>query len=113
CGDCPPLKPKDDTAYKVPVLDGAPQKTEIVEIDGQKKVVRTEAWLGGSPVVHVSAMQDWMAESQNAKADATATERSPQGDVIDPHTQTGAVASMAEAALPETLNLDQFQLRMN
>jgi hypothetical protein len=39
-----------------PVLQLAPgtQTFEIREVNGVKKLYRTEAWLGGSPVVHVS-----------------------------------------------------------
>lgn len=38
-----------------PVLKPGEQTVELKMIDGEQKIVRTEAWLGGSPVVFVSA----------------------------------------------------------
>ena len=70
CEDCPPVKPRDDNSgYTVPVLDNVFQKTEIIEINGEKKLLRTEAWLGGSPVVHVSKVHEWTSGSSVAGAD--------------------------------------------
>src|ERR1700712_1791043 len=55
CSDCPPIKPaiaKKD--YVVPTLPVGTQTMVVRQIDGEQKVVRTEAWLGGSPVVFIS-----------------------------------------------------------
>lgn len=101
CGDCPPPKTEEEVSgYKVPVLDKGPQRTEIVEIDGEKKLVRTEAWLGGSPVVHVSKMQDWMVEHHSETEGIG-------GDGVDT-ALVGAVTTDIESAAPadEPLPLD-------
>lgn len=83
CEDCPPVRPRDETSgYTVPVLDNGPQKTEIVEINGEKMLLRTEAWLGGSPVVHVSKVHEWTPGSDGSVAGA---------DGIDHEATVGAV----------------------
>ena len=54
CAQCPPLRPKKKASYVVPELAPGTAKLELKEIDGEMKSVRTEAWLGGSPVVFVN-----------------------------------------------------------
>ena len=59
CGHCPASEAKAKRgAYVVPALKPGTQTVEIREINGEKKLVRTEAWLGGSPVVYVSKAPD-------------------------------------------------------
>ncbi|MCJ8517582.1 hypothetical protein ABID21_000353 [Pseudorhizobium tarimense] len=112
CSDCPPLKPKDEASgYKVPVLEPGVQKTEVVEIGGEKKVLRTEAWLGGSPVVYVSKVHDWTFANSSMLA-------SSSRDGIDRQALVGSVeADMSSAAdpaqEPQALNLATMQLRLN
>lgn len=105
CTGCPPPASKEEQSrYRVPVLETGPQKTEIVEIDGEKKIVRTDAWLGGSPVVHVSKMQDWMIGGGG-------TARAGQ-DGIDHAATVGAVeAGMTGSAA--AIDLDAFTLRLS
>nr|CAD6422951.1 hypothetical protein REQ54_02431 [Rhizobium sp. Q54] len=110
CGDCPPPKTEEEVSgYKVPVLDEGPQRIEIVEIGGEKKLVRTEAWLGGSPVVHISKMQDWMVEGGSILAGTV-------GDGVD-HALVGAVKTDADGDAPadesSSLDLDALHLRLN
>lgn len=65
CAHCPPLKPVEDkSGYKVPVLKDGVQSVAVMDIDGQKKIVRTDVWMGGSPVVHVSKVPAWMTTEQ-------------------------------------------------
>ncbi|MBB3460367.1 plant virulence effector HPE1-like domain-containing protein [Rhizobium sp. BK377] len=56
CDQCPPLQleaSKKD--YSVPELrPGALQHAEVRDVDGEKKIYRTENWMGGSPVLFVS-----------------------------------------------------------
>ncbi|WP_160004937.1 plant virulence effector HPE1-like domain-containing protein [Rhizobium sp. 18055] len=56
CTTCPPLQvlqAKRD--YTVPTLaDGALQQSQIRDVNGEKKLYRTEGWMGGSPVVFVT-----------------------------------------------------------
>jgi hypothetical protein len=65
CSNCPPLKPVEDkSGYNVPVLKDGVQSVAVMDIDGQKKIVRTDIWMGGSPVVHVSKVPAWMTTEQ-------------------------------------------------
>jgi hypothetical protein len=102
CGDCPAMRPPEarKSGYKVPVLAKGTQKTEIVDINGNKALVRTEAWSGGSPVVFVSKAPAWLANSPSVAAihpsDSGSTEADLQGIIlkqpgIDLSATTGAV----------------------
>ncbi|GGF97630.1 hypothetical protein GCM10010924_27230 [Rhizobium wenxiniae] len=100
CETCPPLKTAEDSNYKVPELKGSIQSVSLMEIDGQKKIVRTNAWMGGSPVVHISKVPDWMNVDQIQAVIATTSGRyvqtevqtaSHQADLIDLESKTGAV----------------------
>jgi hypothetical protein len=56
-----------ETTKKVePAIELAPgtQKVELRTVDGVTKVYRTEAWLGGSPVVFVTKASDAMLAKQ-------------------------------------------------
>lgn len=107
CATCPPLKQKQKaTRYDVPFLAAGTQKTSIHETDGKMTMVRTEAWLGGSPVTYVSANPAWMPlDTGTALAD----------DGIDTTAKTAAVVQtptdpQATPAITP-LNLDNFALR--
>ncbi|CAN7187955.1 plant virulence effector HPE1-like domain-containing protein [Neorhizobium sp. LjRoot104] len=118
----------NEAAYKVPDLPAGTQKTEIIEINGEKKLARTEAWLGGSPVIHVSKLPKWMAE-EKAIADLHPTSNGStqtqiatveaSGDGIDTEAMTSAVKTIGEAPVemteaslaPKPLALDTFELR--
>ncbi len=102
CETCPPLKTADDSSYKVPVLRGAMQSVSLMEIDGEKKIVRTDAWMGGSPVVHISKVPDWMTVDQLQAVINTGGGKHVQTEVqlasqrhdpIDLESKTGAVES--------------------
>ena len=77
CDDCPALKPKaKSTAYHVEAIEPGTQKVEIREENGERRIFRTEAWMGGSPVLFVSkapaeAVID--AEAKTSALDATAS----------------------------------------
>ncbi|WP_377290578.1 plant virulence effector HPE1-like domain-containing protein [Rhizobium sp. SG2393] len=57
CAQCVSL-PKKETAsaYQVPTVQPGTERREIRTVNGQLKMLRTEAWLGGSPVTFVSAL---------------------------------------------------------
>ncbi len=127
CGDCPDLTRKaNEPAYKVPELAQGTQKMEIIDINGEKKLVRTEAWLGGSPVIHVSKLPEWMAEERAIAALQTGASGSTEtqlatieasGDGIDIEATTGAVIGPGQkidqaAMAPQPLSLDGFELRL-
>lgn len=101
CAECPPLKPLAvEKEYTVPTLAPGTQSIVIRDIDGEKKVVRTEAWMGGSPVRFVS----------NPTPEALlAAGLSPDG--IDVTVKTAALPKMAKAREPAPLDLSGFQLR--
>ena len=55
CPTCQAAPLKTGTkAVDVVTLKPGEQKIELKTINGEEKIVRTEAWLGGSPVVFVS-----------------------------------------------------------
>jgi hypothetical protein len=117
CDRCPApvVKAEKEGSYKVPVLKDGVQSVAIVEIDGKKKIVRTEAWMGGSPVVYVSNVPEWMVVDtlqadidlgQDESVEAEVQAVSQQGEPIDFGAKTGAVESNA----PQ--NFDDIPLRL-
>ncbi|MEZ2129365.1 MULTISPECIES: plant virulence effector HPE1-like domain-containing protein [unclassified Sinorhizobium] len=122
CKNCPPLQEatvKKD--YVVPVLKpGTQQTVEIRDINGEKKLVRTEAWMGGSPVTFVSKISP---EAMTAEAPV----ENPPSDGIDLTSTTAAVISVSAkpvvASLTGTrangtkqiipLDISDFKLKLN
>lgn len=112
CADCPPLQAEiTKKDYTVPELKpGAVQASEVRDVGGEKKIYRTEAWMGGSPVVFVS--------KATPEAMIAAAPSAPPADGIDMNATTAAVigsdarpvaAGMAEQPAP--LNVSEFKLR--
>jgi hypothetical protein len=56
CAHCPPLQADPSKReYTVPTLSpGAFQQAEVRDIGGERKIYRTENWMGGSPVLFVN-----------------------------------------------------------
>lgn len=127
CPSCPPLQPAK-SSYNVPSLPPGQQTMELRTVAGKQKVYRTEAWLGGSPVVFVSTATPAMIaalQPQPAKA------HDPVGDGIDRTAETAAVsvsahhplqlkapvaagmAAPAAAPVPVKLDTAEFSLRTN
>lgn len=128
CAHCPApaTAATKNGEYRVPELDHGTQKIAIVEINGEKKIVRTEAWLGGSPVVHVGKVQAWMTDNPHSVANltlenGTSTEAAiasvaPSTDGVDLSATTSAVETAdvaAEPASPAPIVLADFRLRLN
>ena len=118
CSHCPALKPVEDKyAYKVPTIAPGTQAAEIVEVDGEAKLRRTEAWLGGSPVVFVSKAEGWTTDGSRIAAAAVGP-----ADGIDVTATTAAVpagvegatgtAQLAGAAPTKPLDVTSFELRL-
>ncbi|AHG44283.1 hypothetical protein RLEG12_14050 [Rhizobium leguminosarum bv. trifolii CB782] len=112
CAACPPLQAelvKKD--YTVPELKpGVLQASEVRDVGGEKKIYRTEGWMGGSPVVFVS--------KATPEALVAAAPSTPPADGIDMNATTAAViggdakplvAGMAER--PASLDTSEFKLR--
>lgn len=126
CEKAAPVKEADGPGvYRVPSLGSDIQKTEIRDINGQQKLVRTEGWWGGSPVTFISAMPGWMTTPQQ-KADATQpTVSGPVNtarviplaapDGIDNEATTAAVGEQPGERAGETVadpqTFDDFSLR--
>ncbi|PTM98437.1 plant virulence effector HPE1-like domain-containing protein [Mycoplana dimorpha] len=114
CTGCPALKEtKQKATYVVPDIAPGTQKVEIREIEGERKIFRSEAWLGGSPVVFVSRAPETVDTETAEKPGDPAT-------AVDPDTLTGAldVKAAAPAASTETggsrqLDPSTFELRLD
>ncbi|MBY5412613.1 hypothetical protein HFO98_30095 [Rhizobium leguminosarum] len=112
CAHCPPLQAElTKKDYTVPELKpGVLQASEIRDVGGEKKIYRTEGWMGGSPVVFVS--------KATPEAMLAAAPPAPPADGIDMNATTAAViggdakpvvAGMVEQ--PAALNASEFKLR--
>jgi len=94
CTQCPPLQPKRSSSYVVPALELGTDRVELKEIDGEIKSVRTEAWLGGSPVVFVTKASDEAIKAAAMKSDPVAlahTPAAPLSPAVDETTKTSAL----------------------
>jgi hypothetical protein len=117
CTQCPPpVEKKNDGAYRVPVLKGDVQSVVVMDIGGEKKIVRTESWMGGSPVVYINKVPAWMnagplhAEieiGKNQSVEAEVQKAIAQAAPIDFTAQTGALKPKS----PEQ-DLDKVPLRL-
>ncbi|MBB4217590.1 hypothetical protein FHT79_004805 [Rhizobium sp. BK212] len=112
CANCPPLQAEvSKKDYTVPELKpGVLQASEIRDVGGEKKIYRTEGWMGGSPVVFVSkaAPEAMLAAAPSAQPadgiDMSATTAAVIGGDAKP-----VAAGMAEQ--PAALNVSEFELR--
>lgn len=121
CAACPPLKEKSErNAYVAPVLGPEVQKTEIRDVDGSKEMVRTEALLGGSPVVYISTAKTWLPQDTGTALAAAPDTTTQTHDGVDysattaavtpPLQQTEPVRASVATAPPDFSN---FSLRIN
>ncbi|WP_137156589.1 plant virulence effector HPE1-like domain-containing protein [Rhizobium sp. FKL33] len=88
CDFCEPEVEAKQKA-EAPVLKPGEQKIEIRTVNGQKMIYRTEAFMGGSPVVIVSKLP---ASLDSAVAGAETPPSEPQ-PVIDRDATTSAVTA--------------------
>lgn len=116
CTNCPALKPKREAAdYHVDAIEPGTQKVEIREADGERKIFRTEAWMGGSPVLFVSK-----APAETVQAADAVTPAQDTTVAIDDTAKTSALDSdTAHAAKTATMASSRefdpagFELRVN
>lgn len=114
CPTCPALKAvKDDKAYSVPHIAPGTQVAEIIEVDGERRLKRTEAWLGGSPVVFFSKAEGWTTDGSVIAAASVGP-----ADGIDVEATTAALPGAPVAAsLSDTtdkrLDVTTFELRID
>ncbi|MEW9616352.1 plant virulence effector HPE1-like domain-containing protein [Shinella sp. S4-D37] len=119
CDDCPALKPKPKHAtYHVDAIDPGTQKVEIREENGERKIFRTEAWMGGSPVLFVSKAPAEV--HQAAEAEKPANEKATSLETVDAGARTGALDEAAAhptvtAGMATSREFDPagFELRLN
>ncbi|MBD8685772.1 MULTISPECIES: plant virulence effector HPE1-like domain-containing protein [unclassified Rhizobium] len=99
CAACPPAIVKSDSVA-APTLAAGTQDVSIRDVDGKKQLVRTEAWLGGSPVTFVSSNALWLPEDTSIPN--IAEHPLPGTDAV----QTSAVSSTEpKAQEPQTAPL--------
>jgi hypothetical protein len=92
CASCPPLKTKVDATGAPSSLQPGTQDISIRDVNGKKQIVRTEAWLGGSPVTYVSNNQTWLP------AEDAGTALAEKAPVVDAATKTAAVEPVITSA---------------
>ncbi|MCT7663055.1 plant virulence effector HPE1-like domain-containing protein [Shinella kummerowiae] len=119
CNDCPPLKPKRElSTYHVDDIAPGTQKVEIREADGERKIFRTEAWMGGSPVLFVSKAP--VETTQAAEVEKPVEENATATETVDASAKTSAVdetaarkAATATMASSREFDPSKFALRLN
>jgi hypothetical protein len=135
CGQCPPPVVQKKSSYTVPDVAPGTDRVELKEINGEMKLVRTEAWLGGSPVVFISKASDEdikhaqakmphagdlaktaTADAPPVKAQATATL-----EIVDTAAKTSSLSTASMAGMAavtpqdsrsQEVDLENFQLRL-
>lgn len=118
CEACGPVKSKVVEEEPEITLKPGEQKIEVREVDGVKKIYRTEAWFGGSPVVVVSKAP--LGASDTVTADKAADPTDPTATVeIDPNATTSVNADMGSAPMHaaekveiKPLDTSNLQLRL-
>jgi hypothetical protein len=121
CEACPPLQPKKKPSYVVPDLAPGTDRVELKEIHGEVKSVRTEAWLGGSPVIFVNDASDdairaaGMETSEPALADiSSGTLPAAIAEISIDHTaKTAAVAASMASDGSRKIDPAAFDLRLD
>ncbi len=92
CAACPQThQPLRQPGYTVPTLANGDQRFEIRERGGKPALMRTEAWMGGSPVTFVSLNPVFIDGEQNTIAKSNGA--TPKGDGVDLQATTSAVAN--------------------
>ncbi|MCY1664479.1 plant virulence effector HPE1-like domain-containing protein [Rhizobium sp. SL86] len=80
-----------EPTYKVPELPGGEQRLELKERGGKPALMRTEAWMGGSPVTFVSLNPVFIDNERSAIAGRQGAPM--KGDGVDMQATTSAVSS--------------------
>lgn len=135
CGQCPALIVAKKTGYIVPEIAAGTERVELKEINGEMKMVRTEAWLGGSPVVFISKASDDDIKEAHAKmtlsgdlaktataeilpveAEATATpvmiDSAAKTSSLSVASLSGMAAVTPQDRRSQEVDLENFQLRL-
>ncbi|OLP58710.1 hypothetical protein BJF93_17975 [Xaviernesmea oryzae] len=143
CDTCRPEAPRAEKrlSYIVPDMGGDEERLEMRRIHGEIRLVRTEAWLGGSPILFVSRptpeavtaflkARNRLPGNEFAGAEGIAPSVDlAEGDAVDRLSTTAALSPVAAdlvaaAAVPDSSTGAQaaasqdfdgtgFQLRLN
>lgn len=112
CSGCPPLKPKLKTSsYHVDAIAPGTQKVEIRDVNGERKIFRTEAWMGGSPILFVNKAPAETVEAAERPVEENAVDATAQTSALD----DSAASHAATAAMTTSREFDpaKFELRLN
>jgi hypothetical protein len=130
CTACPPSVDRRSLSYVVPDLPAGTERTELRKVHGELKIVRAEAWLGGSAVTFVSKASDQairMAratgalprDTLHAEADMNATTPSdgPASEIDRDMTTAALTQASATAVAPPSASREidehSFELRLD
>lgn len=116
CEACGPYNPYIEEEEPEITLAPGEQRIEIRDVNGEKKVFRTEAWFGGSPVVVVSKAVGQPAESQTADSNGDAN----VPVTIDKDATTSAVTAdmsgapepIADKTVAKVFDPNELELRL-
>lgn len=115
CATCPPVKPPEErSGYKVPTLGEGVQKEEILTINGERMLVRTDRWMGGSPIVYHQKLTPETEAAMTAKPVINGIEPPVAAGVtgqdgVDPTATTAAVSAEPAKAASD---FGGFELRL-
>ncbi|MDO1581229.1 plant virulence effector HPE1-like domain-containing protein [Rhizobium oryzicola] len=90
CADCQAVTPDLKNKPKAATLPVETQ-AEVKNFYGKKAVIRTGAWMGGSPVTFVSLSPVWISEEELMMAGQRAAP--PKSDGVDFNATTSAVGA--------------------
>lgn len=129
CTACPPLKSREKIrGYRVEDLAPPTQRVEISQVHNEMKMVRTEAWMGGSPVVFGSNLSGKTANALShgkddlAVNDAILPNGQPSVDLLTTSAVTATMqqpeagkpaSRMTEEPARSVLGPDGLKLRLN
>ncbi|WP_411033552.1 plant virulence effector HPE1-like domain-containing protein [Shinella sp. BYT-45] len=116
CTGCPALKPRLKAAtYHVDAIEPGTQKVEIRETNGERKIFRTEAWMGGSPVLFVSKAPVETLEAADADKPAEDSAATVDASAKTSALDAGAAQEAATAMMATSREFDpaKFELRLN
>jgi hypothetical protein len=104
CRQCPALIEHRRQTYVVPDIAPNTDRTEFKDVGGRMKIVRTEAWLGGSPVVFMTTPTEAQLAALHAGSPAVASAATPlsipsDSESLEAIAVTNAEDRMTTAAL--------------
>lgn len=114
CAHCPPLQAElTKRDYTVPELKpGVLQASEIRDVGGEKKIYRTEGWMGGSPVVFVTKATPEVLAAFKVTVPVEGIDPTATTSVIGGDAKPVVAGMSAPAEQTAPLDVSDFKLRM-